>query len=275
MMALTGSVSGGGGFVEADPGGFVLEPPSSSFTITLTGSAAVSTVQQTSGNHNFLIPTSSNYCVVLVGGSGSVGPEEGAHHGGAGGSLAYLNGFTIAHGDTLVLEAGKNSNSSINYNSSTGSINTGYGAARLASSPSASGTFSSATTRKGGNGGHGFYSDEQYQGSGAGGDAATFTSNGSNGANALTTADWYTNKPGGDGINLVTGATTSQSAGTGGSYGGGPGGRGLRSTDPPAGTPTPGAIRLIWGLNRAFPSTNSGDSSGLTNGTSEYSYAPT
>jgi len=50
--------------------------------------------------------------------------------------------------------------------------------------------------------------------------------------------------------------------GTGGNYGGGGGGSGTWPSDAPGSTPAKGsggAVRIIWGAGRAFPSTNTGD----------------
>ena len=272
MMALTGSVSGGA-LVEAEPGGFFYAPPNSKQTVTLTADASVSVV--TASGSGFLIPTSSNYCIVAIGVSGSVSggyPGGYYHDGGAGGSLAYYNGLTVADGDTLRLTAGPSGTMRVLYNTNS-QISIAPGNQRTPSTPYCSGSFSGATTYLGGQGGGGYTGAGVYK-PGHGGDAARFTANGTNGG---TASSGTVNGNGGRGTDLFTGAQTgTASSGTGNDYGGGPGGRNGYQDNRVYWNPDPGngAVRILWGLNRAFPSTNQGNSSALPNGTADYVHTP-
>lgn len=64
---------------------------------------------------------------------------------------------------------------------------------------------------------------------------------------------------GGNGANGGGGGPTSGSGGTGGSYGAGGGGAGLNSGSEVLGVGSSGAVRIVWGTNRSFPSTNLND----------------
>jgi hypothetical protein len=152
------------------------------------------------------------------------------------------------------------------------------------------GTSSGIYRGGGGNGGKGGTnspagSTADDENGGGGGGAGGYTSNGGNGQNAsfyTTSGEWSGSGGGGVGINGGSsggeggyaynpslgfaqgaqggsGGTSSSNAGTaaasnGGSYGGGGGGG--EETDKANGSGSSGAIRIIWGTNRSYPSTN-------------------
>lgn len=269
MMSLTSTVSGGS-LIEADPGGFLFAPTNNE-TVTLTADASVSVV--TASGSGFLIPTSSNYCIVALGVGGyRSGGYNGQyyHDGGAGGSLAYYNGLTVADGDTFEISTGPSGSTIVRYNGSSNYISIAAANSRTPRTAYGGGTFATATTYIGGQGGGGWIGAGVYK-PGHGGDAALFTRDGYGGGTASSSS---VNGSGGRGTDLFTGSQTGRSsAGTGGAYGGGAGGRnGYTNNSGPYWNPDPGngAIRILWGLNRAFPSTNQGNSSSLPNGTADY-----
>lgn len=99
-----------------------------------------------------------------------------------------------------------------------------------------------------GAGGSGSYSTSRAAGSGGG---VGIMGEGASGLSTGTQTSGY-GYPGGGG----SGGETPEFHGSGGVYGGGGGGSDSGSFTKVGG---PGAVRLIWGPNRAFPSTNTGD----------------
>lgn len=108
------------------------------------------------------------------------------------------------------------------------------------------------TAGQGGGGGGGGYAGGTVSASGGGGGGVGLLGQGTNGTAGV--ANIVTPGGGGAGSNGTSGSmgSTNTGGGSGGSYGGGPGGgRG--------GLGGPGALRIIWGPGRAYPSTNTGD----------------
>lgn len=118
----------------------------------------------------------------------------------------------------------------------------------------------------GGGGGAGARSDGQA-GSGGGGGGVGILGEGASGAGGVANADTG-GKGGSGGADGQAGqahqGTAATAAGSGGAYGGGGGGAasnfGTEQSRPGAG----GAVRIIWGVNRAYPSTDVQDKAAAT-----------
>jgi len=99
---------------------------------------------------------------------------------------------------------------------------------------------------------------------GGGGGGVGILGQGSNGSGGFYVGGSATNSKGGGGsggsagINGGSGVSSS-SGGSGGSYGGGGGGSPLNTGNEQAGDGGGGAVRIIYGSNRFFPSTNTSD----------------
>ena len=161
-------------------------------------------------------PSVTKVCVVCVGSGGTGIQYPTTNSGGGGGALAYKNEIPVTPGQTYSFTVGSPS--------AIFGVSAGAGAAgKSSSSASPGGTASGGDANfSGGFGATGF------GGTQAGGSAATYSSNGATG--------------GSEGVGLYgTGST-------------GPYGRGGNSTySGTAGQGYQGAIRIIWGANRAFP----------------------
>lgn len=112
----------------------------------------------------------------------------------------------------------------------------------------------------GGNGGWASDGGTGYPGGGAGGGGVGLLGIGAGGANGATNQNG--NNGGGGGSGGITGANKSKDsnpAGNGGDYGGGGGGGGYPGTNVPSpynngGNGGVGAVRIIWGCGKSFPS---------------------
>lgn len=209
-----------------------------------------------SGTYTWTCPAGiTSVCVVCVGAGGTV---SATGYGGGGGGLGWKNNISVSPGSNYtVVVAGVDGS----YFISTATVRGGNGA------QSAGGTF---TGDGGGNGGTGQGNGTNLTGgSGAGGYAgnggvgrifgSSSATNGSGGGGAGGQGTSGVYDGGGVGI-LGQGANgdflNPNNAGSGGSgktYGGG--GFWWTSLSPGG----PGAVRIIWGSGRSFPSTNTGD----------------
>lgn len=238
-------------------------------------------------------------CVVAVGGGGGGSSGTVFGSGGGGGGIGWINNYAVTPGSSYAVTVGAagaggvNSNgvaggNSFFVNTSTvcgfgggfGNSSTGAGGSGGACFPSAQGgqggSGGAATVNTGGGGGAGGYSGN----GGAGGGASVAGSPGTGGAGGGGGGANITNSRGGGGggVGILgsgssgTGGATSGpgAAGVGGSsgasgtatgFGGayGAGGSGGDSTLFSGGAGGSGAVRIIWGPGRAFPSTNTGD----------------
>lgn len=237
----------------------------------------------TPGTYTWTVPTGvTSICVVCVGAGGGskfydLGGGVDYFSGGAGGSLGYKNNITVVPGTsyTVIVGAGGSMSGYSNGGFSRfGTILTAPGGVAGGTSLTAAATGADG----GGRGGPSAYVTTQnhtaaggggaggYSGNGGGG--ATVSggtgSNGSGGGGAGGLTGYYSSS-GGGGVGLLgegasgTAPSGGGSGGTkgvnaGGSYGGGAAGR-YSSTD----TGGHGAVRIIWGTGRAFPSTNTVD----------------
>ena len=116
----------------------------------------------------------------------------------------------------------------------------------------------------GGGGGGGGRDNQSYHGAGGGVGLLGAGSNGTGGTGGNVASSGTGGSGGGDGGNPVTLAPVSNNAGGafGGLYGGGGAGAERAASGGNAdiaGDGGHGGIRIIWGPNRAFPSTNTGD----------------
>lgn len=225
------------------------------------------------GTYSWTAPAGvTSVCVVCVGAGVS-----STYGGGGGGALAYKNNISVTPGSsyTVVVPA-KNSTTRASFNGD---------------STVSAGEYQNRTGDGGGDGGRDGYSSAGAGGySGNGGENTTGLNGGSGSGGGGGAGGFAYNHPpeqygyaGGGGTGLQgqgsngsggtggRGANASYSGGGGGS-GGGSGGSGSMSgylTILPAGSPggcgynstncTPGAVRIIWGSGRSFPSTNTAD----------------
>lgn len=248
----------------------------------------------TSGSYTFTVPAGvTSVCAVCVGPGGNADSRAG----GGGGGLAYKNNIAVTPGQNITVVvgappvdntvgawgtnskfgtyceagAGQNSSNTRNTGGLGGGLVTGDGG---------------GTGGQGGGGGSG--------NSGAGGGAAGYTGNGGAGAGSGTGSDGAGGGGGGGyggastsgsgaggGVGIYgqgangTGGTSASSGGKGGSSGtdGGPysgwrggaggefggGGGGNDNNTFATNFGGSGAVRIIWGAGRAFPSTNTGN----------------
>ena len=219
--------------------------------------------------------------------------------GGGGGALAYANNYSVTPGASISLNVGAGGGSDVDgtdswfVNSST--LNAGGGSAPTDNNNFSDygdgGTPSGSALTAGGDGGRGHNGDTTGIGPGGGGGAGGYGGNGGQGGNNGSQTDGAdggggggVGGGGGGGVGMLgqgsngAKATTSPNGGSGGSggtngdnavantagnggvYGGG-GGGGQNNGSPrhAGGSGSSGAVRIIWGVNRAFPDTNTAD----------------
>ena len=202
----------------------------------------------TPGTHSWTVPAGvTSVCVVCIGGGGSGGLIYGSGTpgaGGGGGGLSYRNDRSVSPGQTLAINVGSGGVNTYEYQGHGGGSScldcVAYGGQSAGYfEPGGGGGFSGSG---GGSGGAGGYTSAG--GGGGGGSAGNYSGNG--------TAGWEGTNGTGRGIN---------GQGSSGPYGAG--GRGAYPAAVEGGYPqspgASGAVRIIWGPNRAFPSTNTGD----------------
>lgn len=240
-------------------------------------------------NGTFTVPPNvTNVSIVAVGAGGAcdggvaltiIGgtPIVGAT--GGGGALSYTNGLAVTPGEVLTVTVGEPA-----FLSAGGDSSVSRGATTLILAKGGDILY-------GGNAALGIGSVKRYGGNGdnpgggqsipqGGGGAAGYSGNGGNSKSAGTggggggggqgKANPITYGDGGGGVGML-GEGASGSSGGGGGSGGGNGGAGTQDTafstggkygggsgspDALAGS---GAVRIIWGANRLFPNTNTGD----------------
>ena len=253
----------------------------------------------TPGTYSWTAPVDvKSVCVVCVGGGGSGyrGRPSYGGGGGGGGGLGYINNYAVTPGNTYTIVVGTGGSLPSSRSSNAGSdsyfVSTsvvkgsgGVGGQDNGQPDSAGGTYvgdgggnggvggraQGFNAGSGGGGGGGGYSgtggrgttDDRTPpasaGSGGGGGGGGIYSGGGGtgilgqGSNGTAGTDGVGGGGGSGGTNGGAGA----SANPGGSYGGGGGGNdGVAEGSLVGGG---GAIRIIWGGGRAFPSTNTGD----------------
>ena len=244
-----------------------------------------------SGTYSWTCPAGVyQISAVCIGGGGRGGIQEFSSSGGAGGGagLGWKNNISVTPGQSYTVVVGAASQDSYFINNTTVKGGKGGNAEDSGTSTFTGGTGGSYVGDGGGNGGNGGTSGGTdggggggaggYSGNGgAGGSGGTGVSggNGSGGAGGGGSDGYFNGSPGpggkgggtgilGEGASGSGGIGNAQSNGQDGSPGSGGvatmfggGGRGSYQNNPSTGGA--GAVRLIWGRNRSYPSTNTGD----------------
>lgn len=245
----------------------------STISITVAGQQQVFT---TVGTSQFTIPAGvTSICMVCVGGGANLSVFNSGTGGGGGGALAWLNDYPVTPGTVLnITVGGAGSASSVKTAANVNIVTAGGGNGRTGGSPSWISTTLYATGGgKGGFGGYGGGTGNVINYAGGGGGAGGYSGDGGNGAWATSTGGTLTNY-------AATGAATNSGGGGGGGvddHGGGVGlnGRGVNGASGGTGPGLPGsggvgglygggggnkgAVRIIWGAGRAFPTTMTTD----------------
>jgi len=244
-----------------------------------------------SGTYSWTCPAGVyQLSAVCIGGGGRGGIQEFSSSGGAGGGagLGWKNNISVTPGQSYSVVVGAGSQDSYFINNTTVKGGKGGNAEDSGTSTFTGGTGGSYVGDGGGNGGNGGTSGGTdggggggaggYSGNGgAGGSGGSGVSggNGSGGAGGGGSDGYFNGSPGpggkgggtgilGEGASGSGGIGNAQSNGQDGSPGSGGvatmfggGGRGSYQNNPSTGGA--GAVRLIWGRNRSYPSTNTGD----------------
>lgn len=242
------------------------------------------------GTYTWVAPAGvTSVCVVCVG--PTLDWANNAYLGRGGGGLGWKNNITVVPGNSYTVVVGSSSGSGTDsYFISTATVKGG-----AAQDPSTGGTYVGDGGGNGGNGGAGSYGSVSGGGGGAGGyagnggngassgsgsAAATNSGGGGGGASQASGVGGFGGGGGGvsvyglgttgDGGIYGTSANYEPGGGRGGSYGnngtvsntGGAyapattGGGAAGTAYAISGGPYSGAVRIIWGAGRAFPSTN-------------------
>ena len=252
----------------------------------------------TAGTYSFVVPVDVTSVSVVCVGKGADGYRltNAVGHGlsGGGGALSYSNNIAVTPGESLTIsidssfstlsrgatalvkaETGKQWYESpsyvggraaqgvgdVKYSGGTAGAGegSGGGAAGYAGDGGAGAVRygSSGTSGSGGGGGGG--GPQSQTGAAPSGGGVGILGQGSSGSVGGIDAGGAGGSSGGNG----GGVSSQTSQGPGGSYGGGGGGARARydydSNVPQAAAGGPGAVRIIWGPLRTFPSTNTGD----------------
>lgn len=257
-----------------------------STTISMNGTASGFSGEQlytTAGSYSWTVPIGvTSVSVVCVGGGGNGSTTNG---GGAGGALAYKNTISTTPGSVMTVNVGGSGQASTFSTVTANGGNAGGGTYTSA----IGGTYSGADG--GGNGGAGGQGNGGcgggaggaggYAGAGGAGSPTPSTSglpgNGGGGGGGSSPSAGGCGGAGGGGVGLYgqgangaggpasgneggkggsngSGASYSVNIGTsGGAYGGG-GGGGYSYSGFLAGNGASGAVRIIWGTGRSFPS---------------------
>ena len=244
QITKNGLLASAGASAEADPGGHLFEGPGN---FTWTAPAGVTSV-----------------CAVAI--------AAGKPNGGSGGALSYKNDIAVTPGtsyDVVLVSGGSNQSYFINTstlnaegrsdrvgdgggNGGAGSVAGGGAGGYSGNGGSADGVNNNAGGSGSGGGagaGGGVYNyPTNWAGAGGGGTGVYGEGSSGSGGSGLAGGG------GGSGGDAGTSASgTSGPGGDGGKYGGA-GGQGKNG----AGTSADGAVRIIWGEGRSFPSTNVG-----------------
>ena len=229
----------------------------------------------TTGTHSWTAPAGVNSVHVVA-----VGAGGGAYdYGGGGGGLGWKNNIPVVPGQSYTVRVGPGAKTISNSHSYFIDVNTVAG---LGGNGATGGSYVGDGGGNGGNGaGGGTYANA------GGGGAAGYAGNGGNalggtqptpggggaGGGAANSSGWCSGGAGvgmyglgATGVNHIPNTTTAATGGSGGNnstsgtgfkpgalYGGGGSGG---STGAGGASSAQGAVRIIWGANRAFPSTN-------------------
>jgi len=241
----------------------------------------------TPGTYTWVAPQNvTSVSVVCVGAGGTYSPD-GAFDaaGGGGGALAYANNITVVPGNSYTVVVGNIRVGVIGYGEDSSFNSTSVKAGGGQNGASGGGLGGSVIYGTGGSGGRGGVGVGNpgsgggaggYSGNGGAGGAHTSTGgNGSGGGGGGGAGSGGSRGGGGGGVGILGQGTSGAggiyvvnvnagggggSGGTDGSAGGGgTGAGGLYGGGSSQNSPSAGAVRIIWGYNRAFPSTNTGD----------------
>lgn len=235
----------------------------------LVGSASYTTP----GTYTWVAPDGvTSVCAVCIG----AGADSYLSSGGDGGALAYKNDIAVTPGNSYTVFVPAGGSASRAYFINTETVSAGNGSARTGDGGGNGGTgatynsdggdiFLNISGSGGGAGG--------YLGAGGNGTSSLFGAAGSTGAGGTTGGTAPANPGGsypisgaggGGGISIFGtsgGVTLPQAAvgengGDGNTYGGGGGARGIAGPSDPGddGAGAGGAVRLVWGANKSFPS---------------------
>lgn len=225
----------------------------------------------TPGTHVWVAPPGvTSVCAVCIG-AGGAGMGNWGSHGGGGGGLGWRNNISVVPGSSYTVFVGKATdyqNGEPSYFISTSTVAGLGGTAASGTTTPIPGYGGGYNGTGGGRGGNGFI---QVSSGAGGGGAGGYSGNGGNGGDAQYSPTAGQGGGGGGGFN------TSQGGGVG-IYGQGPSGNAGTSWSPEGSpgsaqfgpvfgsgsgaerivTSSHGAVRLVWGPGRAFPSTNVG-----------------
>ena len=244
--------------------------------VRVTGPTPPTPSQQaytTAGTFSWVAPANvTSVCVVAVGGGGN---QNSSSAGRGGGGLGYKNNIAVTPATSYTVVVGNSQATSYFINTGTvygggassqagglfggdgggngGAGNAGGGGAGGYSGNGGAGSITPATgsAGSGGGGGGGGGYDPKRLGCGGGGGVGIL-GQGASGNGAGQANGGVGGSGGGSGSPSTTFGGAGQDAG-GGLYGGGAGGYAQSNAG------GRGAVRIIWGLGRAFPSTNTGD----------------
>lgn len=235
------------------------------------GLASAPTGQQAytiAGNFGFVVPDGvTSICAVAIGGSQSPSLSD---QGSGGGALSWSNDIPVTAGETLTITIAAGGGSRIQRGSTT-LLYADFGRAARTGGAASNGV--GQTRYSGGIGGTRRRDSDGDGNGGGGGGAAGYTANGGAGQSATSTGSPMDTGGGGGGVGIYggttggvggrngnsnglggaggSGGTAGEARGAGGTFGGGHG----RSSSPSS----HGAVRIIWGPDRAFPNTNTQD----------------
>jgi hypothetical protein len=228
--------------------------------------------------NNITVVPGQSYTVVVGSGGTALNSTTTGATAGAGGDSYFINTSTVAGfgglggvsrtsisraGGSYTGDGGGNGGSVQNSNSSSDATG-GGGAGGYSGNGGAGASINSAGSAGSGSSAGGGGAGGSSDAAGAGGGVGIY------GEGAAGAGGSYSGSNGGPGGGGSGGAGGSWSPGsslrpsTGGSFGGGGGGAEFYNENGPGGG---GAVRIIWGGDRAFPSTNTADGQGSTTGT--------
>jgi hypothetical protein len=223
-----GSSGGGGGGLAW--GNNIPVTPGSSYTVSVGSGGAV----RTNGGQSFFIDTATVWAV-----GGTCGSLNGTLPGGAGGG--FLGGANRGGGPG---GAGGNSSTFDSANSQSEAGGGGGAGGYSGAGGQGAGTQLFQTGQNGSGGGGGGGGSPDFTGSAGGGGGVGIYGQGANGTGGVNSSRGSSGSGGGSG--------GSVNGHDGGNFGGG----GAGSDSTVSGIGGSGAVRIIWGAGRAFPSTN-------------------
>lgn len=246
--------------------------------LSISGGGSGEVIFTTTGEHEWIVPPGVyEVSCVAIGGGGNgsrLGSTYDSSYGGSGGGLGWRNKIQVSPGDIITANVGAAEQSS-----SFGGFVTGYAGTRTSpggfdgEGGGVGGNISGTQTGGGGAGGYsGPGGDPSSDGMGGGGGGGGTTSGavgngigggggggvGLFGEGVSGTRGSNPGDGGGGGSNGENGSNAPESGhygGNGGLYGGG-GGAADYGSPQRNGSGANGAVRVIWGMNRNFPATN-------------------